>query len=80
MLVSDMKMDKESAYLLQLIDTNCNDCKHLGRILGKEAIAASPNVFYGNCLKKGVRVVFMPTTNMVENGEFGENCFEHRKG
>lgn len=83
------KVDMEAVRALQEIDTNCNDCKHLQRIFGPEGIAATdgsdpsktgkPTVFYGNCMKKGTRVMFMPMTNMIENGILGENCFEHRR-
>jgi hypothetical protein len=68
-------MAKESAYLLQLVDTNCNDCAHLRRRFGSEAIAAKPSTFYGDCALKGLRVTFTPMTNMFENA----GCFLHRK-
>ena len=67
--------DKESIYQLQLIDTNCNDCAHLRRRFGPEAIAAKPNMFYGDCSLKGCQVTFVPMSNMFENA----SCFVHRK-
>ena len=65
---------------LQCIDTNCNDCKHLVRLFGKDGAAATnaagkPTVFYGQCDKKEQRVTFMPGTCCPSNAD----CFVHRK-
>lgn len=73
-------MDKESAYLLQCIDTNCNDCAFLQRLFGEEGKAATDvngktTVFYGHCKRKSKRVAFAPATCAPWNAE----CFVHRK-
>lgn len=73
-------MEKTSAYLLQKVDKNCNDCKHLERMFGAEAAAATDaggkvRAFYGHCTKKQERTMFMPATCMPDN----EHCFTHRK-
>ncbi len=69
-----------AALELQRIDTNCNDCAHLQRMFGPDAIAitneaGSATGFYGGCLKKQRRIAFMPGINMLENAA----CFRHRK-
>lgn len=76
-------MDKESAYLLQKIDCNCNDCKHM--IRDNERTAAHQKSYegtglmdrlqYGNCLKFKKTVCFIPVTCQLET----QQCFEHRK-
>lgn len=76
-------MDKESRYLLQCLDSNCNDCKHLGRLFGEEAkgitdVNGKTTGFLGHCMKKNAPTVFIPATNAMWNGELGENCFKHR--
>lgn len=58
---------RREAYDCQLIDTNCNDCKHLVRGGG------GSGVFVGRCALKDVAITFMPNACMSENSE----CFEH---
>ena len=76
-------MSLEGAYELQLIDTNCNDCKHMKRDIQKRKsydylhegqINASHRVNYGRCAKLSKDVSFVPNRCVPEN----ENCFEHR--
>ncbi len=68
-------LDKESIGLLQRIDKNCNDCAHLKRRFGPDAIAA-PNMFYGDCALRGAQVTFVPATCMHSDNH---GCFVHRK-
>jgi len=69
-------MDKESIYQLQLIDANCNDCKHMKRDLSRppKKETSSP-INYGHCLKFDKHVTFIPATCQLDTQE----CFEHRK-
>lgn len=71
-------MDREAAFQLQLVDTNCNDCAHLDRLFGSDAVAATTGkkatVFYGRCRAKNERVTFAPATCMPCN----QRCFRHR--
>lgn len=79
-----MALDKESLYLLQCIDTNCNDCKNMVRDfekmksfdhlhVGQEK--ASHRCNYGNCTKFNKPVIFLANTCNPENKE----CFVHRR-
>lgn len=83
MIVLPEKMDKESKYLLQKIDCNCNDCKHMVRDFVKlEAHKQSYNgtgltdrLAFGDCKKFNKPVSFIPETCQLET----QHCFEHRK-
>lgn len=77
-------MDKESTYLLQLIDCNCNDCMFMVRDFeklkkfnhlhtGQEK--SGHRVQYGNCEKLIKPVSFIPNTCQIET----QQCFKHRK-
>ena len=66
--------DRDGLQALQELDANCNDCAHLQRMFGPEAMAAR-GVFHGGCRLKGVRVTFMPATSMPCN----LGCFVHRR-
>lgn len=69
-------MDKESRYQLQIIDSNCNDCKHMKRDLSKppqKGIATPIN--YGHCTKFDKPVSFIPAVCQIDT----QHCFEHRK-
>lgn len=76
-------MNKESAYLLQLIDCNCNDCKFMTRDLqalerhrkSYEGTGLMDRLAFGNCSKFNKPVSFIPVTCQIET----QNCFEHRK-
>lgn len=80
-------MDKESIILLQQIDCNCNDCKHMQRDIEKyksfdhlytengKVTNPSHRLLYGNCLKLGKAVSFLANTCQIET----QKCFEHRK-
>lgn len=81
------KVVKQEAYDCQLIDADCNDCKHFQR--GKLAellismtktpdgrwveIPHQPDLFYGHCLKFNRPTVAQP------NKWTGMECFEHRR-
>ncbi len=75
--------DKESVYERQLIDCNCNDCKHMIRDHEKlnkhrdsyKGTGLSDNLQFGNCSKLNKPVVFSPNTCQIET----QGCFEHRK-
>lgn len=69
-------MNKESLYLLQLIDTNCNDCLYMERDMSrlpKKGIAMPVN--YGHCTKLNNPVSFIPATCEPQN----KDCFKHRR-
>jgi hypothetical protein len=70
---------KPDHYDLQCIDRNCNDCAHLERLFGADAIAATTGntttVFYGHCRVKQRPTMFMPATCMPCNA----SCFQHRR-
>lgn len=76
-------MDKESTYLLQLIDCNCNDCKFMVRdfatlIFHKQSYEGTglmDKLNFGHCTKFDKGVSFIPVTCQLETQE----CFEHRK-
>lgn len=76
-------MDKESAYLLQKIDCNCNDCKFMMRDMEKlelhkqsyEGTGIMDRLAFGNCVKFDKPVSFIPMTCQLET----QKCFEHRK-
>lgn len=69
-------MDKESIYLLQKFDCNCNDCKYMIRNLLKPPLKGQTNpINYGQCVKFNKEVSFIPATCQLET----QNCFEHRK-
>ena len=76
-------LDKESKYLLQLIDCNCNDCKFMVRDFDKlnqhkehyEGSGLMDRMAYGNCTKLNKPVSFIPETCQIET----QKCFEHRK-
>lgn len=75
-------MDKESHYLLQLIDCNCNDCLFMSRNLEKtkahvdsyDGTGLMDRMAYGHCNKFDKQVTFIPVTCQVET----QDCFEHR--
>lgn len=81
-------LDKESLYLLQKIDCNCNDCIFMKRDIDKynsfnslhtnskgEVTKSSFRVNYGNCTKFNKPVSFLPGTCQIETQE----CFKHRR-
>lgn len=76
-------MDKESKYLLQLIDCNCNDCKFMVRDFDKlekhkatyEGKGFTDRLAFGNCIKLKKPVSFIPETCQLET----QKCFEHRR-
>ncbi len=76
-------MDKESRILLQKIDCNCNDCKHMVRDFDKfeqhkkhyEGTGLSDKLNFGKCVKLNKDVSFIPETCQLET----QHCFEHRK-
>jgi hypothetical protein len=78
-------MDKESIIELQKTDANCNDCAFMARRqdimtsfnhlhIGQEK--ASHRLNYGDCMKFGKLVSFIPNTCQLETQE----CFKHRRG
>lgn len=75
---------KESTFLLQEVDANCNDCKFMNRDFikynnynhlyeGNEK--ASHRICYGNCTKFNKEVSFIPGTCQLET----QDCFKHRR-
>lgn len=77
-------MDKESIYLLQKIDCNCNDCIFMTRNFEKRKsfdtlyegqLNASHRINYGTCSKLNKEVTFIPNWCQIETQE----CFKHRK-
>jgi len=79
-------MDKESRYLLQLIDANCSDCIYMVRDMEKkkmwdktelhsDQVNASFRINYGKCTKFNKEVSFIPNHCQIETQE----CFKHRR-
>lgn len=76
-------MDKDSIYLLQKIDCNCNDCYFLKRDFERcnkhkesyNGTGLSDNLLYGFCKKDDCSVSFIPNTCQIET----QDCFIHRK-
>jgi hypothetical protein len=76
-------MDKESIYLLQLIDCNCNDCMHMVRdnrrlVLHHESYKGTglmDNLQYGLCISKHQLISFIPNTLQLDT----RLCFKHRR-
>lgn len=81
-------MDKESAYLLQIIDCNCNNCKHMIRDFDRyksfdklytntlgQVTNPSHRINYGFCNKLNKPVSFIPNTCQLET----QQCFKHRR-
>ncbi len=76
-------MDKESRYLLQLIDCNCNDCKFMQRDFEKlerhrvsyEGTGLMDRMAFGDCTKFNKLVAFLPETCQPQT----QSCFEHRR-
>ena len=81
-------MDKESVYLLQKVDCNCNDCIYLERDFEKyksfnelykdergRVTNPSHRVLYGNCLKLNKPISFVANTCQIDTQE----CFKHRR-
>lgn len=76
-------MDKESAYLLQKMDCNCNDCKFMIRDMKKldlhkqsyDGTGLMDRLAFGDCAKFNKPVSFIPMTCQLET----QQCFEHRK-
>jgi hypothetical protein len=77
-------MDKESIYLLQKIDCNCNDCAFMERDMDKfrsfdhlykDNPKASWRNHYGHCSKFDKPVSFSPGVCQIDTQE----CFVHRK-
>lgn len=73
----DQKLQKArkrfSAYNLQNVDANCNDCKHLNRIQTDTKGVASP-ILRGLCCKKEKEVTFIANLCQLDT----QGCFEHR--
>jgi hypothetical protein len=69
-------MDKESLYLLQKIDCNCNDCGFMNRDLTRLPEKQRPApINYGYCVRFEKPVSFIPGVCQLET----QNCFIHRK-
>lgn len=76
-------MDKESVYLLQKIDCNCNDCYFMKRDFEKlerhkksyEGTGLMDRLEFGNCEKFSKPVSFIPVTCQIET----QSCFSHRR-
>lgn len=69
-------MDKESIYLLQRIDCNCNDCYFMKRDLSRPPDKGKQfPINYGHCLKFDKAVTFIPSICQLET----QKCFIHRK-
>jgi len=75
---------RESIYLRQKIDCNCNDCYHMIRDFERtkrhqesyEGTGLSDKLVYGFCIVFNLkRVSFSPNTCQIET----QDCFEHRK-
>lgn len=68
---------------LQLIDCNCNDCKHMIRDFDKlqkhkdsyKGTGLMDRLAYGDCKKLNKPVSFIPNTCQLDT----QKCFEHRK-
>lgn len=81
-----MVINKESIYLLQKIDCNCNDCIFMVRDFAKREsfnhlhegqLNASHRLNYGNCTNSDINkpVSFIPNWCQIET----QKCFKHRK-
>lgn len=69
-------INKEDTYYLQLIDCNCNDCKHMVRDLSKPPTKGqAAKINYGHCSKFDKPVTFIPAICQIDTQE----CFEHRR-
>jgi hypothetical protein len=76
-------MDKESIYLLDRIDCNCNSCGFMKRDLEKfnsyndlyKNTNPSWRIHYGHCLKFDKPVSFIPNSCQLDT----QKCFIHRK-
>lgn len=77
-------MEKDSIILLQKIDCNCNDCKHMIRDIEKRKsfdylhegqINASCRINYGRCENLNKDVSFIPNICQLET----QDCFIHRR-
>jgi hypothetical protein len=62
---------KAEAYECQIIDADCNDCKHFNR--GESLASGVSAAWSGQCLKYDKPVVAYP------NKATGNECFEHRR-
>lgn len=62
---------KEEAYECQVIDADCNDCKHFKR--GKMLQGGKTAIWEGQCLKFDKTALAYPVFCS------GHKCFEHRK-
>lgn len=68
---------------LQLIDCNCNDCKHMIRDFERlnqhkksyEGTGVMDNLQFGFCSQLEKNVSFIPNTCQLET----QSCFQHRK-
>jgi len=75
--------NKESNYLLQKIDCNCNDCKFLQRHSSRlkahkltyEGTGLMDDLQFGFCIKQQKEISFIPNICQLET----QKCFEHRK-
>lgn len=76
-------MNKESAYQLQLIDCNCNDCLFMKRDQVKLAAHKASykgtglmdRLNFGLCRRFKKPVSFIPVTCQIET----QKCFRHKK-
>lgn len=74
-------MDKESIYLLQCIDCNCNNCGYFKRDIEKTALQnkneqiIACKIHYGECLKFNKQVGEIANIALLHT----QNCFVHRK-
>jgi hypothetical protein len=72
----DRKLEKESIYLLQKIDCNCNDCGFMARDLSRPPDKNKPApINYGYCNRFNKHVTFIPATCQPDT----KHCFRHRK-
>ncbi len=69
-------MDKQSRYLLQKIDCNCNNCRFLIRDVSQAQSQKGKQtpIFSGQCIKFNKTVTFIPDTCQLET----QLCFIHR--
>ena len=74
-------MDKESIYLLQKIDCNCNNCYHFQRDIKKtkrlnnNSKIKTNKIHYGFCVKFEKDVAEIANICLPQN----QQCFLHRK-
>ena len=69
-----MPLDKESRYLLQKLDCNCNDCGFMVRNMDKfksfdefyKGRENAARINYGFCSKFNKEVSFIPNTMQIE--------------